>query len=50
MNRRYRDFVWLYGQLNNNNPGIVVPPPPEKQQIGTPTVLAGLVNARSISG
>jgi sorting nexin-1/2 len=34
VNRRYRDFVWLYTALNNNNPGIVVPPPPEKQQLG----------------
>ena len=34
VNRRYRDFVWLYNALNNNNPGIVVPPPPEKQQLG----------------
>lgn len=34
VNRRYRDFVWLYAALNNNNPGIVVPPPPEKQQLG----------------
>jgi sorting nexin-1/2 len=35
VNRRYRDFVWLYTTLNNNNPGIVVPPPPEKQQLGS---------------
>jgi sorting nexin-1/2 len=34
VNRRYRDFLWLYNALNNNNPGIVVPPPPEKQQLG----------------
>ena len=38
VNRRYRDFVWLYTALNNNNPGIVVPPPPEKQQLGTFTL------------
>ena len=39
MNRRYRDFVWLYTALNNNNPGIVVPPPPEKQQLGIPPLI-----------
>ncbi|KAK9316326.1 Vps5 C terminal like-domain-containing protein [Lipomyces starkeyi] len=32
--RRYRDFRWLYHQLNNNNPGIIVPAPPEKQAVG----------------
>ncbi|KAK9236336.1 Vps5 C terminal like-domain-containing protein [Lipomyces kononenkoae] len=32
--RRYRDFRWLYHQLNNNNPGIIVPTPPEKQAVG----------------
>ncbi|KAK9247356.1 Vps5 C terminal like-domain-containing protein [Lipomyces tetrasporus] len=32
--RRYRDFRWLYHQLNNNNPGIIVPTPPEKQTVG----------------
>lgn len=34
VSRRYRDFLWLYGQMHNNNPGIVVPPPPEKQAVG----------------
>lgn len=32
--RRYRDFRWLYRTLEHNNPGIVVPPPPEKQALG----------------
>ncbi|KAK9370977.1 Vps5 C terminal like-domain-containing protein [Lipomyces kononenkoae] len=32
--RRYRDFRWLYHQLNDNNPGIIVPAPPEKQAVG----------------
>lgn len=34
MSRRYRDFLWLYGQLHSNNPGTIVPPPPEKQAVG----------------
>ena len=29
--RRYRDFRWIYHQLQNNHPGIIVPPPPTKQ-------------------
>lgn len=32
--RRYRDFLWLYDQLNRNCPGVIVPPPPEKQNMG----------------
>lgn len=32
--RRYRDFLWLYDQLNKNSPGAIVPPPPEKQAVG----------------
>lgn len=32
--RRYRDFLWLYEQLNRNCPGVIVPPPPEKQAVG----------------
>lgn len=32
--RRYRDFLWLYDQLNRNCPGVIVPPPPEKQAVG----------------
>lgn len=32
--RRYRDFLWLYDQLNRNLPGAIVPPPPEKQAVG----------------
>ena len=32
--RRYRDFLWLYDQLNRNCPGAIVPPPPEKQAVG----------------
>ncbi|CCD25369.1 sorting nexin 1 NDAI_0F00500 [Naumovozyma dairenensis CBS 421] len=31
--RRYRDFRWLYRQLQNNHLGKVIPPPPEKQAI-----------------
>jgi len=34
VNRRYRDFLWLYNTLHANNPGVVVPPPPEKQAMG----------------
>ncbi len=34
VSRRYRDFLWLYGQLHSNNAGVVVPPPPEKQAVG----------------
>ncbi|CAK7271769.1 Vacuolar protein sorting-associated protein vps5 [Sporothrix epigloea] len=34
VNRRYRDFLWLYNQLHANSPGVVVPPPPEKQAMG----------------
>ncbi|CAJ0875260.1 10889_t:CDS:10 [Entrophospora sp. SA101] len=32
--RRYRDFLWLYGQLTLRNPGVIVPPLPEKHVIG----------------
>lgn len=32
--RRYRDFLWLYERLHDNSPGVVVPPPPEKQAVG----------------
>ncbi|KAI9296592.1 Vps5-domain-containing protein, partial [Neoconidiobolus thromboides FSU 785] len=32
--RRFRDFLWLYEQLSSNNQGIIVPPPPEKNAIG----------------
>lgn len=32
--RRYRDFRWLYRTLEHNHPGIVVPPPPGKQALG----------------
>ncbi|KAL6940797.1 hypothetical protein ACO0QE_004715 [Hanseniaspora vineae] len=29
--RRYRDFRWLYRQLQNNHWGFIIPPPPDKQ-------------------
>lgn len=29
--RRYRDFRWIYHQLQNNHLGVIVPPPPTKQ-------------------
>lgn len=29
--RRYRDFRWIYHQLQHNHPGLIVPPPPSKQ-------------------
>lgn len=32
--RRYRDFRWVYHQLENNHPGMIVSAPPEKQQMG----------------
>lgn len=32
--RRYRDFRWLYRQLQQNNWGRIIPPPPEKQIVG----------------
>ncbi|KAL1922373.1 uncharacterized protein VTP21DRAFT_9912 [Calcarisporiella thermophila] len=32
--RRYRDFLWLYNQLVTDHPGIIVPPVPEKHAIG----------------
>ncbi|ORY79454.1 Aovps5, partial [Protomyces lactucae-debilis] len=32
--RRFRDFLWLYDQLNRSCPGAIVPPPPEKQAMG----------------
>lgn len=32
--RRYRDFRWLYRQLQNNYWGQIIPPPPEKQAVG----------------
>lgn len=31
VSRRYRDFRWLYHQLQNNHLGIIIPPPPTKQ-------------------
>ncbi|CAH2353485.1 vacuolar protein sorting-associated protein 5 [[Candida] railenensis] len=31
VSRRYRDFRWIYHQLQNNHPGIIIPPPPTKQ-------------------
>lgn len=31
VSRRYRDFRWLYHQLQNNHPGYIIPPPPTKQ-------------------
>ncbi|KAI5955010.1 hypothetical protein KGF54_001571 [Candida jiufengensis] len=31
--RRYRDFRWLYHQLQSNHPGRIIPPPPSKQSI-----------------
>ncbi|ODQ81060.1 hypothetical protein BABINDRAFT_160476 [Babjeviella inositovora NRRL Y-12698] len=32
--RRYKDFRWIYHQLQNNHPGFIVPPPPSKQAVG----------------
>ncbi|CDO91768.1 unnamed protein product [Kluyveromyces dobzhanskii CBS 2104] len=32
--RRYRDFRWLYRQLQHNHWGKIIPPPPEKQAVG----------------
>ncbi|KAJ1564564.1 Vacuolar protein sorting-associated protein 5, partial [Cladochytrium tenue] len=32
--RRYRDFLWLYTQLQERYPGAIVPPVPEKLAIG----------------
>lgn len=29
--RRYKDFRWIYHQLQNNHPGRIIPPPPSKQ-------------------
>lgn len=29
--RRYKDFRWIYHQLQNNHPGKIIPPPPAKQ-------------------
>lgn len=31
--RRYRDFRWIYHQLQGNHPGRIIPPPPSKQSI-----------------
>lgn len=31
VSRRYRDFRWIYRQLQSNHPGKIVPPPPSKQ-------------------
>ena len=30
--RRYRDFLWLQGELMGRHPGIIVPPLPEKRE------------------
>lgn len=32
--RRYKDFRWLYHQLQANNQGFIIPPPPSKQAVG----------------
>lgn len=29
--RRYKDFRWIYHQLQNTHPGKIIPPPPTKQ-------------------
>ena len=34
MQRRYRDFLWLYNQLTTHNPGVIVPPVSEKHALG----------------
>ncbi|KAJ3081800.1 Vacuolar protein sorting-associated protein 5 [Quaeritorhiza haematococci] len=34
VNRRYRDFLWLYNTLVSKYPGLVVPPVPEKHALG----------------
>jgi len=34
VSRRYRDFRWLYRQLQATHPGRVIPPPPDKQAVG----------------
>lgn len=31
VSRRYRDFRWIFHQLQNNHPGKIIPPPPAKQ-------------------
>lgn len=31
VSRRYKDFRWIYHQLQNNHPGKIIPPPPAKQ-------------------
>lgn len=31
VSRRYKDFRWIYHQLQNNHPGHIIPPPPTKQ-------------------
>ncbi|KAJ3297823.1 Vacuolar protein sorting-associated protein 5 [Borealophlyctis nickersoniae] len=34
VNRRFRDFLWLYQQLVPKYPGVIIPPVPEKHAIG----------------
>ncbi|KAH9271518.1 hypothetical protein BASA83_006373 [Batrachochytrium salamandrivorans] len=34
VNRRFRDFLWLYNQLVSKYPGAIIPPVPEKHAIG----------------
>lgn len=34
VSRRYRDFRWLYRQLQGTHPGRIIPPPPDKQAVG----------------
>lgn len=31
VSRRYKDFRWIYSQLQQNHPGRIIPPPPSKQ-------------------
>ena len=33
--RRYKDFLWLYEELRSNYKGVIIPPLPDKQALGT---------------
>jgi sorting nexin-1/2 len=36
--RRFKEFIWLYQQLLAHNPGVIVPPVPEKHALGIPSL------------
>lgn len=44
--RRFREFAWLYDELVKSHPGDIVPPPPSKQALGR--FSKGLISLRRL--